>query len=249
MIMIRSLTGDGRQAFGRLCLGVCMLSAGLTAAGVTPQARADAAPFVVPAWAFPAGPALPLAPVEHDRAKPLRVPGSDATFTAAQVHDFFAPPDWHPESHDPMPAIVASGVTPDVFACGYCHTPGGQGRPENAALAGLPAGYIEAQVADYRTGARRSAEPAPSLPVELMTRAARHASPAQVAEAAEYFSRQKLGRRVEVIESARVPRTRQAMFVYVADERGGGETMRAAVAALDLPGMIDGAAYAASLPP
>ena len=31
-----------------------------------------------------------------------------------------------------------SGRPPGTFACGYCHLPSGQGRPENAALAGFP---------------------------------------------------------------------------------------------------------------
>ncbi len=45
-----------------------------------------------------------------------------------------------------MPPIAARGPAPEVFACGYCHTPSGQGRPENAALAALPAAHIIAQV-------------------------------------------------------------------------------------------------------
>jgi len=58
-----------------------------------------------------------------------------------------------------MPPIVARSRAPEVFACGYCHTPGAQGRPENAALAALPAAYIIAQVEDLRAGARRGAWP------------------------------------------------------------------------------------------
>ena len=37
-----------------------------------------------------------------------------------------------------MPEVVAHGRRPAVWACGYCHLPDGAGRPENAALAGLP---------------------------------------------------------------------------------------------------------------
>ena len=37
-----------------------------------------------------------------------------------------------------MPDIVAKGRKPEVIACAYCHTPTGQGRPENSA-AGRPA--------------------------------------------------------------------------------------------------------------
>ena len=54
------------------------------------------------------------------------------------------------------PTIVAHGRKPEVFACGYCHLPNGQGRPENASLAGQPADYIVQQVEDMREGTRKS---------------------------------------------------------------------------------------------
>jgi cytochrome c553 len=71
----------------------------------------------------------------------------------------FSVPDWRPYRHPPMPEIVASGRRPEVFACGYCHLPNGQGRPENASLAGLPVAHIIQQMADFRSGLRKSSDP------------------------------------------------------------------------------------------
>jgi mono/diheme cytochrome c family protein len=96
----------------------------------------------VPSWVFPLNPPAASATPRFDQVKPLHVPGSRATYTEAYLNDRFAAPDWFPESHSEMPAIVAKGRRPAVNACGYCHTSGGQGRPENASLAGLPAAYI-----------------------------------------------------------------------------------------------------------
>jgi hypothetical protein len=50
--------------------------------------------------------------------------------------------DWFPQSHEPLPAVVAEPRGPGQAACGYCHLPDGTGRPENAKLAGLPQAYI-----------------------------------------------------------------------------------------------------------
>jgi cytochrome c553 len=77
-----------------------------------------------------------------------------------------------------MPQIVASGRAPDVIACAYCHTPTGQGRPENSALAGLSADYIREQLRDMRSGARRQIGTAAYLPIRNMLLGASH-HPAQ----------------------------------------------------------------------
>jgi cytochrome c553 len=147
-------------------------------------------------------------------------------FTEAQLHDLFLAPDWHPEQHSPMPEIVLHGRAPDTFACGYCHLPGGQGRPENAALAGLPAAYIVQQVADIKSGARRSAwHGEPYGPVELMGVVAANSADADVATAAEYFAAQRLPPRVSVLERTRIPHMRAAAWIYEIDPRGGEEEL------------------------
>jgi cytochrome c553 len=195
----------------RVCHGAALVLLCLS----TPAQAADGG-FAVPAWPYPGNPVSPGATAPPpDATTTLRLPGSDQSFTLAQVRDLFAPPDWYPNRHPPMPDIVALGRRPAVYACGFCHLPDGQGRPENAALAGLPAPYIEAQVADFRSGARRSAWHGKYLPTDLMRASAESATDAEVASAAEYFSRLRLTRRVEVVESTLIPRVVASAWVYV----------------------------------
>jgi cytochrome c553 len=151
-----------------------------------------AAASVVPAWVFPLNPATPANPPPYDNIKPLHIPNSNLSFTEAALNDLFKAPDWHPTSHGAMPPIVAGGHPPNVFACGYCHTAGGQGRPENASLAGLPAAYIISQVADFKRGARKCVWPGPYGPADGMIHAASHVTADESSQAAEYFSAQRL---------------------------------------------------------
>ncbi len=173
----------------------------------------------VPAWPFPASPA------EHavtDTTQLHRVPNSSARFTVRQAIDRFSPPDWHPRGHPTMPDIVAHGRRPNLAACSYCHLPNGEGRPENATLAGLPESYIIAQLADFRSSARRSVM-AGYAPGNAMHTVAMNATEEDIAAAARYFSALPNARRVRVIEAARIPRMRQAAFVYARVPGAGTE--------------------------
>lgn len=176
-------------------------AAAFAALATTMPAIADEA---FPHWAYPVNPPG-LKPPPDDGAQHT-VPGSIQRFTLTQIRDLFKAPDWHPQDHPAMPDIVALGRKPNVFACGYCHLPNGLGRPENAGLAGLPASYIVQQVADFKSGARKSAEP-DSLPVNFMIAVAKAASDEEVKAAAEYFSALRPQRWIEVVESAEVPVT------------------------------------------
>lgn len=60
------------------------------------------------------------------------------------------------------------------------------GRPENAAIAGLPDAYILEQVAAYRDGIRSSMKP-DYLPVSATRAVALAVSDADLADAADYF--------------------------------------------------------------
>jgi cytochrome c553 len=188
---------------------------------------AVAGPMAAPSWLYPLAPPAQLVARDFDKVKPLHVPQSRVTYTEAQLGDLFSAPDWFPGSHAPMPAVVARGRAPDVYACGYCHTPSGQGRPENASLAGLPAAYIVRQVADMKGGARRSAAPGAYRPSDRMLQEALHASAAEVAAAAAYFSQQHFSSHVHVIERSRVPRSRVVGWVYAAVEGTGDEPLGA----------------------
>src|SRR5262245_53353453 len=76
----------------------------------------------------------------------LSLPGSTRQFTATQVRTAFDVADWRPDLHPAMPEVVSKGRQPDVRACGFCHLANGQGRPENAGLAGQPIDYIIQQM-------------------------------------------------------------------------------------------------------
>ena len=182
-------------------------------------------PLRVPEWAFPLNPPASASPTPLDSVEPLHIPDSKVAFTEAQLNDLFTAPDWRPGSHSPMPKVVSHGNPPDVYACGFCHTPGGQGRPENASLAGLPAQYIVQQVAEFKSGARRSAWLGAYRPSDLMIRLAMHATTQEVMAAAEYFSAQRLKSRVVVLERSRVPRHHVVGWLYVADQGGEDEPL------------------------
>ena len=170
-----------------------------------------------PYWAFainpPAAAAVPAKPVDDT---PRHVPDSDVAFTGKQVTDIFSPPDWHPTDHPAMPEIVSRGRAPDVMACGYCHLPNGQGRPENASLAGLPAAYIVQQLADFKSGLRKSSDPR-HAPTAAMIAYETKASEKEVQAAADYFSALHPRPWIRVVETNTVPKTHVAGWMLVAD--------------------------------
>jgi cytochrome c553 len=204
---------------------------------------ASAPTFEVPAWLYPINPlASPSAtpPSAQDGSQLLNVPNSQARFTRDKVTNLFSVPDWHPAGHPPMPAVVAQGRKPSVYACGYCHLPGGEGRPENASLAGLPAQYIIRQVRDIASHARRIPSAGLEyLPAAYMTRVAENVTDAETAEAAAYFSALTLReRRADVIETDRAPRMHVAGWMYVPTPGAGDEPLGARIleVARDLEG-------------
>ena len=215
---------DARRGDGAWCLVIALALGTPGVAGAADDAL-PAPAGDVPAWLFPLNPPAAADGAPPDPGRALHVPGSAVSFRLAELRDLYFAPDWRPASHAPMPAIVARGRAPDVYACGYCHLPSGQGRPENAPLAGLPAGYIVQQLADFRSGARRSAWHGPYLPSDLMRGVALRAGDAEVADAAAYFAAEALRRRPLVLERDLVPRTRVAGWVYVADPRVGEEPL------------------------
>jgi cytochrome c553 len=173
-----------------------------------------------PPWAFAVNP--PGVQPAPDDGTAKHVPDSAAAFTLKEIKDLYNVPDWHPDNHPPMPDVVAHGPRPGVFACGFCHLPNGLGRPENSSLAGLPAAYIAQQVADFKSGARKSSEPA-SLPVNLMIALAKGATASEVQAAAEYFSTLKPKPWIRVVESDTVPKTHVAGWMLVASEPAATE--------------------------
>ncbi|MBZ5608456.1 MAG: hypothetical protein LAP38_09375 [Acidobacteriia bacterium] len=174
-------------------------------------------------WAYPINtPGAPPPPAATDDGSAKHVPGSSQAFTLPQIRDLFSPPDWHPDDHPAMPDIVGHGRRPAVRACGYCHLPNGQGRPENSGLAGLPAAYIVQQMADYKNGLRKSSEPRMGPPAAMLA-IGKSANDAEVKAAAEYFASLKPKPWIRVLESGTVPKTRVAGGMLVPAEPVGME--------------------------
>lgn len=180
--------------------------------GMTALATQEAPPY----WAYAIDPASAATETKAETAGAglRKVPGSAVAFTTAQTQDFFRPPDWHPEGHPVMPEIVARGRKPDLYACGYCHLPNGQGRPENSSLAGLPVEYIVQQMADFKSGRRKSSEPR-HLPVAKMIVNETKAGDQEIQAAAKYFSSLKLKPWIRVVETETVPKTYVAGWMLV----------------------------------
>ena len=198
-----------------LATAACYAAALAQTAPLAPDAEIRAAM----AWAFPLNPPPDPHVPKPDMHKPLHVPGSARTYTLADYGDMFNAPDWFPEDHPPMPRIVARGRKP-AWACAYCHLPTGQGRPENAPLAGLPAAYIIEQVRAFRSGERVTGRPetAKWMPAE-----ARNVTDADLKLAADYFSKLTFKPWTRVIETATVPKTHVAHWMLVPDADGARE--------------------------
>jgi cytochrome c553 len=170
-----------------------------------------------PAWAYPVN--APGSKPAPDDGSPKHVPDSTAAYTLGQIRDLYQAPDWHPEDHAPMPEIVMHGRKPGVFACGSCHRADGPGGPENSSLAGLPVAYIIQQVADFKSGARKTAVPQRGPP-QSMTSLSKAATDAEVAEAAAYFSALRPKPVIRVIETNTVPKSYVAGWFLAALKTG-----------------------------
>ncbi|MGH8121961.1 MAG: c-type cytochrome [Rudaea sp.] len=208
------VAGNGVRPLCGLLWSLLALSH-IAAAQQVPNAEVQAAMT----WAFPQNPPAKMPVALVDDKTPMHVPGSARTFTAAQTTNISEVADWWPQDHPPMPGIVARARGP-TWPCAYCHLPNGQGRPENSALAGLPAAYIVAQVHAFRGGERKAGVPemAKYMPVE-----ARNVSDADLKTAAEYFSSLRFKKWTRVIETAMVPKTQFEHFMLVPIEGAGRE--------------------------
>ena len=99
---------------------------------------------------------LPQRDLDIDLQAPRTVPDSSLVRSQEQIDDHWNPPDWFPDDHyAPVPEVVAHGDGPLVRACAACHGFTGAGHPESSHLAGLTVAYIEAQMADFKSGARK----------------------------------------------------------------------------------------------
>ncbi len=184
------------------------------------EAPAQQPAFEIPQWAFPTLPAEIPSSIRASDTTVRKLDHSNRSFTGRQLSDAVNPPDWHPESHPPAPDVVIHARKEMKYACGLCHLPDGQGRSENATIAGLPVDYIRRQVADFRSGARAAAvEFSASTRMKDVVIAA---TDAELAEAAKYFSGVHPHKQYLVVETTEVPRSYQAGGLYA--RRPGGES-------------------------
>lgn len=195
-----------------------------TASAQAPAGGTSAAAGNWPVWAYPVSASSPLVvgdPATASGDVVEHVPGSAAGYTKTQIADLFVVADWFPGSHPAMPPVVAVGRRPAVFACAHCHQASGLGRPENQSLAGLPAAYMEQQMADLRDGLRHSSEPRMG-PQSRMILVAKAATPEEARVASEYFASLKPRKWIRVVETDTVPVTRPEGWMLVAES--GGKT-------------------------
>jgi cytochrome c553 len=155
-----------------------------------------------PDWAYPTAPANFQPP--PDNGQPKHVAGSTKAFTEKDINDATNPPDWFPDEHPPMPQLVAHGKAPVVHACDQCHLTTGRGHPESGNLAGLPAGYIQEQIAAFRDGSRKSSVAGRSGNMIMFASAL---TDDDVKEAAQYFASIKPAVWTKVVETATVPKS------------------------------------------
>jgi len=203
----RTESGGVRGKFekGLLAAGVWLVLLSVLASGAeTPAPAPMPNKDEPPPWAYPVDPPGVVAPKDDGTLR--HVPDSALGFTLTQVKDGFLSPDWHPQDHPPLPGIVAHGRKPEVMACGYCHRASGTGGPENASLAGLPAGYIIQQMADFKSGARSTSIPLRAPPKNMIA-LSKAVTPAEIEEAAAYFSALKLKPIIRVVETDMAPTT------------------------------------------
>lgn len=171
-------------------------------------------------WAFAISPAFPR---EEDDGSLHSLPGSDRMFRLDEARNQFGPADWYPQDHPDMPPIVAVGrESAGIMACSLCHYPNGQGKPENASVAGLNPNYFIQQIEDMRDGLRTSANPAKAN-TAMMVAFAVNMTDEEVQQAAEYFASIEWRQWIDVVETDMVPLTylRGGLHIpYEGDEAG-----------------------------
>jgi len=154
-------------------------------------------PNGLPSWAYN----IPdkMQPPSVEPSGPVHLPGSTKVYDAAKTGSNANPPDWFPDEHPPAPRIVKGEPGAAMMACGSCHLMSGQGHPESADIAGLPAEYIVRQMNYFKSGSRK--DDARMGPIAKAT------SDEDVRQAAEYFAAIKPIPWVKVIETNTPPRT------------------------------------------
>ena len=207
----------------------------LDAARAASWSEAGTGNTVLP-WAFVLNDPTPPGTERPDPDEVVTVPRAALSLPRRNIRIDRGPPDWHPDGHPPMPEVVARGRGDQVLACGYCHLPNGQGKPENAGLAGQPQVYLERQMADYREGLRVAGEP-DMVPPSLMMQIGSATSEEDARVAAAYFASMPFRPWIRVIETDSVPATRFAGWIHERLEVGSVEPI--GVRVVEIPEDLD----------
>lgn len=173
---------------------------------------------------LPGPPTRALRPNENaeEMTRKRRIEGSSGAYSLVEIRNGNDVVDWFPEDHPPLTPIMKHGpasLGPKAYGCAFCHLPNGQGKPENAPLAGLPMKYFVQQMQDMRKGLRGSADPRKANTL-LMIELAKAMTEAEIKETAEYFAAITYAPWIRVVETERVPRTKlvSGMFVPIEAE-------------------------------
>ena len=153
-----------------------------------------------PEWAFPVTEAVQPPPrIEGTRVRPPP-PGSTLSIRRDKADDMYDIPNWYPDRYPPMPKIVQYGNRETmVRACGSCHLPIGTGHDESAYIAGLPVPYFVRQLADWKSGDRKTGG--------IMVPISKAVTDGEVEDAAEYFASVKPRPWIRVVETDTVPKS------------------------------------------
>jgi cytochrome c553 len=151
----------------------------------------------------------------------ITVPGSALKLSGAEFNAMADNPDWFPDDHPAMPAVVAKSRPAGGIACADCHLPNGMGHLGTAVLAGLPARYLAEQLNAFRDDRRRSADPGLQHTRKMNT-VAKGLAVGDVIVAADYFSRLPARPWVRVVEADSVPRTHIDPDNWLNRAPGGG---------------------------
>ena len=211
-------------------LGAIFLGAAAWAVAV------QAAPSAKPDWAYAVPGPQDEMPPRKDDGTVYHLSGSNGAFTYSKIqgrkdgsNERTAPADWYPDEHPPMPRIVAEGDNRrGIAACALCHSPGGRGRPQNAALRGQPAAYLAQQLRDMRDDKRASAEDR-KVNAHQMIGFAKAMTEEEIEAAAKYFAALKWTKLVTVVETDTVPKMYSADGMYLPRPGGGREPLGARI--------------------
>jgi cytochrome c553 len=105
----------------------------------------------------------------------------------------------YPTVAESVPEIIRKGKNGNGVCMG-CHLPSGQGQPQSAPIAGLPAAYFIRQMTDFISGDRKAYRP-------QMAQFAKNMTPEEIQAAAAYYASLHPGPWIEVRESDTAPKT------------------------------------------